>query len=558
MRGLARKRWVAGAVGLALAGAGLAACGSDDTSDPAAAGSVKVFSCKPQNPLIPSNTNEVCGGDIIDNVFTGLVVYDPDTAQPINAVATSIESSDNTTWTVKLTDKYTFSDGTKVTADSFVNAWNWSAYGPNAQANSYFFSSIEGYDALNPADPDENPETDNTPKPATDKMTGLTVVSPTEFTIKLTTPQSSLPVQLGYTAFYPLPESFYSDTVAFGKKPVGNGPFAITAGTPDKGFTLEAVDSYAGPDQPKVKSIFFKTYRSDTSAYADMQDDKLDLMNQVPAAALVRNQYQKDFPGRFVNKSVGVIQTATLPQYIDNYDDANLGKALSLAIDRKTITEKIYNGGRTPATGWVSPVVQGYKAGACDPYCTYDPEQAKSFLAKAKYKGPFSYAYNSDGPGNAAAAAAICNSIKIALDVECTPKAYVDFDTFRTAVVAKEMTSMFRTGWQMDWPAMDNFLAPLYVTGASANDGGYSNKEFDDLITKAAGQSGDEAIATYQEAERVLSEQMAIIPLWYQAQQSVWSTNVADVKVTPFSTFDLTTVTLSASAGSTPEATATS
>lgn len=545
-----RRRWAIVAAAALAAPLALSACGSDSDSTADASGSVKVFSCKPQNPLIPTNTNEVCGGDIIDNVFTGLVSYDPDTAAPNNAVASSIESSDNTTWTVKMNDNYTFSDGTKVTANSFVDAWNWGAYEPNAQLNSYFFCAIEGA-------ADVNPSTcgDGEGKATTDKMTGLKVVSPTEFTIKLATPQSSLPVQLGYTAFAPLPASFYDDPEAFGKKPTGNGPFKIVAGTPDKGFTLEAVEGYVGPDKPKVKSVFFKTYRSDTAAYADMQANNLDLMNQVPASALKQDQYQKDFPGRFVNKPVGVFQSFSLPLYDENYkDDPDLGKALALAVDRKTITEKIYNNGRTPATSWVSPVVQGYTAGTCGEFCTYNPTLAKEYLAKAKFKGPFSYAYNADGPGNAAAAAAICNSIKNALDVECTPKAYVDFDTFRTAVVAKEMTSMFRTGWQMDWPAMDNFLAPLYVTKAGSNDGDYSNPQFDALIDKAAGQTGEEAVATYNQAQAILAEDMPVIPLWYQAQQSVWSTRVSGVKVTPFSTFDLTTVTLNsdatASAGS--------
>ena len=34
---------------------------------------------------------------------------------------------------------------------------------------------------------------------------------------------------------------------------------------------------------------------------------------------------------------------------------------------------------------------------------------------------------------------------------------------------------MFRTGWQTDYPSIENFLEPLYATGASANDGRWSN-----------------------------------------------------------------------------------
>jgi oligopeptide transport system substrate-binding protein len=277
----------------------------------------------------------------------------------------------------------------------------------------------------------------------------------------------------------------------------------------------------------------------DAAGYADLLAGNLDFMEQVPASALVGNQFEKDLPGRSVNKPVGIIQTATLPTYAPGYDDPNLGKALSLAIDRPTITKAVFNGGRTPATGWVSPIVAGYKAGACGEFCTYDAAKAKEYLAKSKFKGPFSFSYNSDGPGNKEAAEAICNSIKNALGVDCQPNPYVDFSTLRKDVNGQKMKSLFRTGWQMDYPHIENFLEPLYVTGAGSNDGKYSNKEFDTLIKKANSEDGDAANATYQQAEAILSQNMSIIPLWYQAQQSGWSERMQNVKVTPRSTLDL-------------------
>ncbi len=118
-------------------------------------------------------------------------------------------------------------------------------------------------------------------------------------------------------------------------------------------------------------------------------------MDQVPAADLVNDQYKKDFPGRSLNKPVGVINTMTVPSYNKDFKDPNTMKAVSMAIDRATIVKSVFNDGRTPATGWVSPVVQGYKAGACGEYCTYDPAKAKQLLAQASFKGPFTYSYNS-------------------------------------------------------------------------------------------------------------------------------------------------------------------
>jgi oligopeptide transport system substrate-binding protein len=120
----------------------------------------------------------------------------------------------------------------------------------------------------------------------------------------------------------------------------------------------------------------------------------------------------------------------------------------------------------------------------------------------------------------------------------------VDQATSRADITAYKMKGMFRTAWQMDYPSIQNFLEPLYATGASSNDGKFSNPKFDALLKKAASQPTEESLATYQEAEKVLSETMSIIPTWYYAQQAGWSERLGNVKVTPFSTLSLATVTV--------------
>ena len=156
-----------------------------------------------------------------------------------------------------------------------------------------------------------------------------------------------------------------------------------------------------------------------------------------------------------------------------------------------------------------------------------------------------SYGYNADGPGNKEAAEAICGSIKNALGVECQAKAYVDFDTLRTNVDERKMTGVFRAGWVMDYPSIENFLVPLYATGASSNDVDFSDPDFDRLTKEAAAApTTEEANALYQEAEARLAQTMATIPLWYSNQQSGWSDKVDNVKVNPFGNLDLDSVTV--------------
>ncbi|MGH8893869.1 MAG: peptide ABC transporter substrate-binding protein [Actinomycetes bacterium] len=549
MRGLTRgARVLAGVAAVALAAT---ACGGDDPgegsgtpSEGKTGGTVTIGHCKPQNNLIPANSNEVCGGNIIDEMFTGLVDYNPDDASPENAVAKSIESEDNKVWTVTLNDGWTFHDGSAVDAASFVDAWNWSAYGPNAMQNSYFFAPIDGFLDVQGEDKNKDEKIDASEAPIKE-MKGLKVVDDLTFEATLSTPSSVFPVMVGYTAFSPLPKSFFDDPEAFGDKPVGNGAFKLDSGNGDTGYTLSTFDAYKGA-KPKIDKVIFKTYQSPEAEYADLLANNVDFTDVIPPSALAGDQYKQDLGDRQQDKPVGVVNTATVPIYDPKYKSPDLAKAISLAINRDQIVEKIYNNGRTPATGWVSPVVNGYKEGACGEFCTYDPAKAKEYLQKAGgFEGKMTYGYNADTPGNKEAAEAIAGSIKNALGIDAQAKAYVDFDTFRTDITERKMTGLFRTGWQMDYPSIENFLVPLYATGASSNDNDQSIPEFDKLTKEAAAApTTEEANAKYQEAEKLLADTMAVIPLWYNNQQSGWSTKLSNVKVTPFGTLDLESVTV--------------
>jgi len=237
MRGVARAGWVAGVAALSLA---LTACGGGDgESEPAATeaaggvegGSVTINGCDPENPFIPSNTNETCGGNIIDAITTGLVEYEPENAKPYNAVAEEFATEDNQVWTITLKDGFTFHDGTPVTAQSFVDAWNWAAYGPNAQLNSYFFgpdgAGIQGFTDVQGEDANGDEVITEDEAPVTE-MSGLKAVDDLTLEVTLDAPFAIFPTVVGYSAFAPLPESFFDDPDAYGKAPIGNGPVAVS------------------------------------------------------------------------------------------------------------------------------------------------------------------------------------------------------------------------------------------------------------------------------------------------------------------------------------------
>jgi oligopeptide transport system substrate-binding protein len=552
MRVLARKGAIVGAVGFALV---LSACGggdegADEGASPGAegpAGAVIIGGCQPQNPLVPANSNESCGINPLYNIFSMLVKYNPDTAAPEFEIAESIESEDATNWTVKLKDGWTFHDGTPVTAQSFVDAWNYGAYGPNAQLNSYFFSQIgiDGADEVAGEDANGDEVITEDEAPVTE-MSGLTVVDDLTFEIKLSAPKADLPTTLGYIAFAPLPEAFFEDIDAFGKKPIGSGPFSVVEYTENSEVKLTAYDGYAGDPKPQVKDVTFKIYTDEEAKYNDLLANNVDVMDQLPPSALAGDQYKEDLGDRWINQDVGGIQTVTFaPESVDPaMSNIELRRGIAQAIDRDLITKNIFQGTRVPATGWVSPVVDGFKPDQCGEWCTYDPESAKQHIEASGFTGTLTLSYNADGP-HKEWTEATCNSIRNATGIECVATPVVDFATFRDQIINREMKGMFRTGWIMDYPTIENFLGPLYVTGAPSNDGDYSNSEFDAKVKEASSNlDAAESIRLYQEAEAMLVDELTAIPLWYYAAVSGYSTNVDNVTMTPFLTVDCRSITL--------------
>lgn len=550
--GVSKRR--VGFAGLAVVGLALTACGTtpgtQTTSAPTAAGpaAITVRGCTPQNALIGANTTEVCGGNILDAVNAKLVHYNSDTAAPELDVAQSIETEDNQTFTVKLNQGYKFHDGTEVKAKNFVDAWNFAAYGPNGMSSGYFMEPIEGYGDLQCSGDDVDETTGackEGAKPAAETMTGLKVVDDYTFTIKTALPVSNLPVRLGYSAFSPMPDAFFTDPASdeFGKMPIGAGPFKIVSNSATE-IKLEKFADYSGKYAPKVDQVTFRIYNDAAPAYADTVANNLDITDLIPSDQLANDQWKSDLPDRNGIRESGIVQTMT-PAFKDTQlDNVDLLKAFSMAIDRETITKEIFQGTREPLAGLVSPVVDGYKADQCGEACVYDAAKAKDMYDKAGgYDGTLTITVNQDG-GHKPWADAVCNGWKKDLGVDCQVVLTPDFATLRKQVKAGELMGFHRSGWQMDYPHIENFLTPLYATGASSNDGKYANPDFDAKI-KAADAATDPAEANklYQEAEKMVLDDMAVIPKWSATTPFGWSENVTNVKLTPFGTIDLSSVT---------------
>jgi oligopeptide transport system substrate-binding protein len=516
------------------------ACGGGGTPTPGSSGAAKaeisVRGCTPQNPLVAGNTAEVCGGNILTLFVSKLEHYAVDNATPEHDIAESIDTKDNQNFTVKIKKGYKFSDGTEIKAKNFVDAWNYTAYGPNGQQGSYFFAPVKGY-----ADVQCTDEACKD-KPKAHTLSGLKVVDDYTFTIITSEKVSNLPVRLGYDAFAPQPDSFFADPASFKTKPIGAGPYKVDE-VSDTQIVLSKNAAYSGKNVGKPDKITFRIYQDPSAAYQDVVAGNLDFTDIIPPDQLVGDAYKNDLPDRTLVKPQGVIQVVDFSPIDPQLKDPNIRKAISMAVDRDTITKQIYNGSRQPADSFVSPVVNGYKAGACGIYCKYDPAKAKEFYAKTPgYKGVFTFAVNQDG-GHGPMATAVCNSIKNTLGIDCRPKIEPDFKTLRDELNKKELKGMFRSGWQMDYPSIENFLAPIYSKGAASNDARYDNPKFDSKLKEAAAAATpDEANKLYQEAEQILVNDLPGFPEWYDSAVVGWSDKVTNVTTNAFGVCDYSNI----------------
>ncbi|MFI2752908.1 ABC transporter substrate-binding protein [Cellulomonas sp. P22] len=502
------------AAAVAVAALALSACGggsgaeesTEPSADGASTGIVLEWGGEPQNPLVPTNTNEVQGGKILDLVFSGLVYYDA-SGEAHNEVAESIETTDAQNYTITLKKGWTFTNGEPVTAKSFVDAWNFGAKLSNAQLSSYFFEPIEGFSY------DEDTE-----------LTGLKVVDDTTFTVKLTQPESDFPLRLGYSAFYPLPEAAFTDMAAFGENPIGNGPYQLEAdGAWEHNVQIALVPNkdYSGDRAAQNGGVTIKFYETLESAYNDLLAGQLDILDNVPDSAY--GTFESELGDRAVNQPAAIFQSFTIPQNLEHFsgEEGNLRRqAISLAIDRDQITETIFQGTRTPAKDFTSPVIAGWsdKIKGSD-VLKYDPEKAKKLWAQADaispYTGTFTIGYNTDG-GHQAWVDAVTNGLRNTLGISAEGNPYATFKELRGDVTARTITGAFRSGWQADYPGLFNFLGPLYGTGAGSNDGDYSSAEVDKLLAEgSAASSVDEANAVYDKVQELLFQDLPAVPLWY-------------------------------------------
>ncbi|MDK9496230.1 ABC transporter substrate-binding protein [Streptomyces katrae] len=537
MRGATSAKWVAGAVIVAMAAT---ACSTGSNDAGGKGGSITVVLGEPQHRLIGQDTAESEGSEVMNAVFSGLVKYDIKTNEPKLDVAESIESTDSKTWTIKVKDGFTFHNGEKVDAQSFVRAWNWGANQENVAEAMPFFAKIEGSEELAPG---------KDKKPTAKELKGLKVVDEKTFTVTLKEPFSQFKTMLGYNAFFPLPKAFESmDSKKFGEHPIGNGPFQMDGDWEhNKQIKVKRFDKYPAEGRAKLAGVTFKIYDNMDTAYNDLRADNIQIVDKLPISAMAT--VSQEFGDRYIYKPESAVGYIGLPLETnpEAFGKLEIRQAISMAIDRDTLTKTIFNGTRKPADDFISPIIPGYRKGALGEVGQYNPTKAKELFEKAGGVpgNKIELGYNADG-GHKEWIEAVANQLKANLGIEVTAKPYAKFGDMLDDLGAAKYKGAFRMAWSMDYPAAENYLRPVFSKVAieqGSNYGHYRNDEFEKVMAEAdKATDAAEGLKLYQKADDIIIRDLPYIPVFTYMSSAAYSKSVKNVEVDAQGQMDLANV----------------
>jgi ABC-type transport system substrate-binding protein len=390
--------------------------------------------------------------------------------------------------------------------------------------------------------------TEATTEAAEGQLTGMTVVDDNTFTVALSNADPEFPLQMAYAAYFAMPEAAFADPAAFEEAPIGSGPFMMDGvWEHDVRIPLKANPDYQGPDPAQIDTFTFEIIAEIATAYNEALAGNLDVMASVPSENL--STYQDDFPDH--NGDVYTTSFAYLgfPTYLPEFTKEHR-QALSMAVDRVEISEKIFLGGRSPANSVIPPNLQG-RADVCASW-NFDPEGAKALWDAAGDPGPITVWFNS-GAGHEDWIEAVVNmwGQNLGLDTSTITFESLEFSEYLPLLDNQEVTGPFRLGWGQDYPSPLNFLEPLYASynapPVGSNNTFYDNPDFDAAL--AAGKdkvaaSGllEDGLADYYAAEDLLCEDSQVMPVYFGKTQFVWSDNVSDVFIDAYNDLGYTKI----------------
>jgi len=501
---------------------------------------------------------------IYDQMFEGLVKYDPKTLEVKPSIASEWSvSEDGRTYTFTVRDDVSFHDndcfqggtGRKlVPADIVYTFTTIYTKDPNNRAYYTFKNSIIGGDDFYEG---------KAPEIAGIKVDGNKVA------FQLSEP-STVFLQKLATIFAVIVPKEANDAAEF--TPVGTGPFIYDK----KNSTSEVVklsrnQKYHGKDEegnalPYLDSVVFKFYEHSEDQMDLFWEGNMSYIPSVPITSVseVLEERIGDFeskPPKYILISEPQISTTYLEFNTTNKTLKNkkVRKAINLAINRQKLVEKImknqaYEIGKFGITPPLPKVFKDYDfEGIEDVSYAYNPEMAKQLLAEAGYPDgrgfptlSFQFRLGND---HYLVASEIQNQLRSVLNINIEIEAIEFNDLIENQGYG--LADIFRTTWFCDYPNPETFLINAYgkVVPANRNEPSYvnssrfQNAEFDKYFEIAAkAPSVEEAYAAYAAAEKILMDEAPFIILWYGEDMMLQQASVRQLETNGMRYLDLRNV----------------
>ena len=530
-----KKRFIVAA--LAIAGAmALSGCGgsksggegtkSGDTTQTAAGKKILTIQLGPDVESIdPALNSAVDGANYILFAFDNLLKMDKD-GKVVPGLAEKYEvSDDQLTWTFHLRDGLKWSDGSALTANDFVYSWQRlvdpSVAAPYAQT---VLGMVEGYDdAVGRPDADGNTTVDPDPtklkvEATDDKTLVVHMAKPTPYFDKLAAFVSLSPVKKDVVEANP--DGWSIDPKTY----ISTGPFKLTGWEPGSYLMFEKNENYWDADSIKLDGIKCLLMQDQNAAFSAYESGDALMIKEVPTQEITTLKERSDF---HIDPILGTYYL-DLNNTLDEFKDSRVREALSLALDRKYISETITSGTYTPASGFVSEGVTDWDGSAWQDHITDksvyinidDHEanlaKAKELLKEAGYENGVGLPEMVYSTNDASYHKKIAEYLQQAWG-ELGLKVDVNIVEWKSFTPQRRSGNyqIARDGWVMDYNDPSNILE-LALTGNGNNNSKYSNPEFDGLMNKAATEKDPQTRFGYlHQAEDLIMKDTAMVPLLY-------------------------------------------
>lgn len=491
--------------------------------------------------LDPALNSAVDGGNMLITLFETLLIIDQDNkVQPGQAEKYEV-SPDGLTWTFTMRDGLKWSDGTDLNAKDFEYTFkriaDTNVAAPYAET---VIGMIEGYkDAID----SKNPEKLNV-KASDDGKT---------LTVKLAYPCSYFDKIVAFGTMSPVQKATVEKNGdSWATKPetyVCNGPYTITEWTPSEKIVCKKNENYKGGwDSSKIVNdkLTFLLLEDSSASYTAYTGGTAQLIKDVPTEEIPT--LKKDKKDEFnVDPILG---TYYLSMNLNKapFNNKNVRKALSLAIDRDYVANTVMQGTYTPAYNYVGTGVDDVETGkflenskAANGGKTYisedykaNLEEAKKALAEAGYpegKGFPTITYSTNDTGYHKALAEylqkVYKDLGITMNIDI-----VDWSSFTPKRRAGEY-EMARNGWVMDYNDASNMIE-LFTSTNGNNDGKYNNPAFDKAMNDSKVADKTAHFAALHEAEKIVSEDYGFIPVAYYNDFWLQSTSLKGTWHSPY------------------------